>query len=56
MFMDRSQSAAGGGICVGDLGQISFCFRCRRFLFPETVSADRPGSAWPLPSWQRAGR
>ena len=48
--------------CGSTLGQfeirhnLGFCFRCRRFLFPETVGADKQPSGWPLRTWQRAGR
>ena len=48
--------------CGSTLGQfeirhnLGFCFRCRRFLFPETVCADKQRSAWPQRTWQRAGR
>jgi len=48
--------------CGSTLGQfeirhnLGFCFRCRRFLFPETVGADRDPSRWPLRTWQGAGR
>jgi len=48
--------------CGGTLRQfeirhnLGFCFRCRRFLFPETVSADRDQRPWQPRLWQRPGR